>query len=260
MRISSAVAVRPERSRQAEIAALWAEGSRDLRGAWPPEQTIGSVSHCPPNKTARRTAPGTSVRWPAASGLKRLIDVLGAGFGLVFLAPFLLLVALTIRLESPGPALFRQRRTGRGGVPFVIYKFRTMRCLEDGPHITQASRGDRRTTRLGALLRRSSIDELPQLINVLKGDMSLVGPRPHALAHDQLYAAAIDNYEARFLARPGISGLAQVSGLRGATPSVECMAARVALDLEYIQRWSIILDVRILVQTLLMGPFDPAAF
>jgi putative colanic acid biosynthesis UDP-glucose lipid carrier transferase len=197
---------------------------------------------------------------PASSKLKRLIDLVGAGLGLVFLAPFLLLVVLIVRLESPGPALFRQQRTGRAGVPFVIYKFRTMRCLEDGPEILQARQGDRRLTRFGLFFRRSSIDELPQLLNVLKGDMSLVGPRPHALAHDEFYCAAIENYDARFLARPGISGLAQVSGLRGATPHVEWMAARVALDLEYIRHWSLGLDIRILLQTLVAGPFDPAAF
>jgi putative colanic acid biosynthesis UDP-glucose lipid carrier transferase len=197
---------------------------------------------------------------PASSKLKRLVDVVGAGFGLVFLAPFLLLLVLVIRLESPGPALFRQRRKGRGGVPFVIYKFRTLRCLEDGPEIVQVEQDDRRLTRLGGFLRRSSIDELPQLLNVLKGNMSLVGPRPHALAHDEFYGAAIENYDARFLARPGISGLAQVSGLRGATPNIEWMAARVALDLEYIRHWSLGLDIRILLQTLVAGPFDPAAF
>jgi putative colanic acid biosysnthesis UDP-glucose lipid carrier transferase len=203
---------------------------------------------------------GTEPCLPAGSRFKRLIDVAGASFGLVFLAPFLLLVALLIRLESPGPALFRQRRKGRGGVPFAIYKFRTMRCLEDGPEIRQAERGDHRTTWLGAFLRRSSIDELPQLLNVLKGDMSLVGPRPHALAHDEFYGAAIENYDARFLARPGISGLAQVSGLRGPTPNIEWMAARVALDLKYIRNWSVGLDLRILLQTFVVGPFDPAAF
>jgi putative colanic acid biosynthesis UDP-glucose lipid carrier transferase len=197
---------------------------------------------------------------PASSGFKRSIDVVGAGFGLLFLAPFLLLVVLLIRLESPGPALFRQRRKGRGGVPFVIYKFRTMRCLEDGPEIRQAERGDDRATRFGLFLRRSSIDELPQLLNVLKGEMSLVGPRPHALAHDEFYGAVLEDYDARFLARPGISGLAQVSGLRGATPHIEWMAARVALDLEYIGHWSLGLDLRILLRTFVAGPFDPAAF
>jgi putative colanic acid biosynthesis UDP-glucose lipid carrier transferase len=207
-----------------------------------------------------RESSGSAAPTPASSRLKRLIDVAGAGFGLVFLAPFLLLVALVIRLESPGPALFRQRRKGRGGVPFVIYKFRTMGCLEDGPDIQQAQERDCRATRFGAFLRRSSIDELPQLLNVLKGDMSLVGPRPHAVAHDEFYAGAVAGYETRFLTRPGISGLAQVSGLRGATPNVEMMAARIALDLEYIRRWSIGLDLRILWQTLLIGPFDPSAF
>src|SRR4051794_27512691 len=169
------------------------------------------------------------------SWLKRTIDILGSGFGLLFLSPFLIGIALMIRLESPGPALFCQRRTGYRGREFKIYKFRSMRVAEDGDVIKQASRGDDRITALGAFLRQSSIDELPQLINVLKGDMSLVGPRPHALAHDRYFGAAISEYEARFLVRPGITGLAQVQGHRGATPDVESMAKRVNKDLEYIR-------------------------
>ena len=193
--------------------------------------------------------------WP-----KRGLDILGAGVGLLFISPFLILIALMIRLESPGPALFCQRRTGYRGREFKIYKFRSMRVAEDGDVIKQASRGDDRITRLGAFLRQSSIDELPQLINVLKGDMSLVGPRPHAVAHDRYFGAAIAEYDSRFLVRPGITGLAQVLGHRGATPDVESMAKRVDKDLEYIRRWSIKLDVLILWRTVMLGPFDSAAY
>ena len=194
------------------------------------------------------------------SWIKRAIDILGSGFGLLFLSPFLIGIALMIRLESPGPALFCQRRTGYRGREFKIYKFRSMRVAEDGDVIKQATPGDSRITPLGAFLRRSSIDELPQLINVFKGDMSLVGPRPHALAHDRYYAQAIAVYEQRFLVRPGITGLAQVMGHRGATPDIESMEARIDKDLEYIRRWSTALDVQILWRTLMLGPFDSAAY
>ena len=195
-----------------------------------------------------------------SSALKRLIDILGAGWGLMFLAPFLIFVAVLIRLESRGPALFRQRRTGYGGRTFKIYKFRTMRVAEDGDQVRQAERSDDRTTLVGAFLRRSSIDELPQLINVIKGEMSLVGPRPHALAHDRYYGELIPTYRDRFLIRPGITGLAQVLGYRGATPEPSMMAARVEKDLQYVRRWSVRFDIEILFRTALLGPFDPAAF
>lgn len=194
------------------------------------------------------------------SKTKRLIDVLGSAAGLIFLLPLFVLVATLICLESRGGPIFRQRRTGYNGVPFVIYKFRTMSVQEDGDTIVQAVRGDERVTQLGSFLRRSSIDELPQLMNVLKGEMSLVGPRPHALAHDELYGAAIEHYNQRFMAKPGLTGLAQVSGLRGATADIGLMAARVTRDSEYIRHWSLWLDIRILVRTLWMGPFDPSAY
>jgi len=190
---------------------------------------------------------------------KRAVDVVGATMGLIVLGPFLLLVALLIRLESRGPAVFRQRRTGRDGVAFQIYKFRSMTVAEDGPIILQAAPRDSRLTRLGPFLRRSCIDELPQLLNVLKGEMSLVGPRPHAVAHDVFYAQVIPGYDSRFLVRPGIAGLAQVSGLRGATPTIETMAGRVALDQEYIAAWSMAVDLRMLTRAVLEGPFHPAA-
>ena len=191
---------------------------------------------------------------------KRTIDIVLAGGGLVVLSLFLVLVALLIRAESRAPILFRQRRTGYGGVPFVIYKFRTMHVVEDGDVIEHATRRDCRTTRIGRLLRRTSLDELPQLINVLKGEMSLVGPRPHALAHDRYYETVVDNYADRFLVKPGITGLAQISGCRGEITSTRCMAQRVDYDLSYIHRWSVWLDVWILLKTLVIGVFDPAAY
>jgi putative colanic acid biosynthesis UDP-glucose lipid carrier transferase len=194
------------------------------------------------------------------SWLKRLVDVLGATVGLIVLGPFLLLTALAIRLESRGPALFRQRRTGRGGETFWILKFRSMTVAEDGSHIVQAAPSDARLTRLGGFLRRSCIDELPQLLNVIAGQMSLVGPRPHAIWHDEQYAELIETYRDRFLVRPGIAGLAQVSGYRGATPTTNFMADRVALDREYIANWTLAEDIRILLRAVSEGPFHPAAF
>jgi len=196
----------------------------------------------------------------AGARLKRAFDIVGASMLLVLLAPFLLLIAAAVRAESPGPALFRQRRTGLDGVPFVICKFRTMTVLEDGDMVTQASRNDCRVTQIGALLRRSSIDELPNLLNVLMGQMSLIGPRPHALAHDRYWSAIIPEYQARWLAKPGITGLAQVEGWRGETPDIASMANRVAYDLEYIRNWSLGLDIAIAFRTLMLGPVDPAAF
>lgn len=194
------------------------------------------------------------------SKLKRLIDIVGSLFGLIFLLPLFVLVATLICLESRGGPIFRQRRTGYGGAPFVIYKFRTMSVMEDGEAVVQAVRGDSRVTAFGSFLRRSSIDELPQLFNVLKGEMSLVGPRPHAVAHDELYGKAIVGYNARFRAKPGLTGLAQVSGYRGGTEDIALMVARVSRDVEYIRHWSVWLDLKILVRTLWMGPFDPSAY
>ncbi|MGH6957988.1 MAG: sugar transferase, partial [Caulobacteraceae bacterium] len=199
----------------------------------------------------------------ASSSLaKRALDIIGALLGLLFLAPLLALTALLVRLESPGPALFRQWRTGKGGKPFRIYKFRTMRlgASDEPAAVVQASRGDCRVTRLGAFLRQSCFDELPQLLNVLKGEMSLVGPRPHAVAHDRYYDARIEDYGRRFLVRPGITGLAQVSGFRGETKRLEEMEGRIALDLEYARGWSFRLDLTILARTAFEGPFHPAAY
>jgi putative colanic acid biosynthesis UDP-glucose lipid carrier transferase len=183
---------------------------------------------------------------------KRSLDILFAAAGLLVVAPLLLLIAVLIRLNSPGPALFRQTRKGLNGVPFRIYKFRSMRVQEDGPIIHQATRNDTRVTRIGRWLRRTSLDELPQLINVLQGEMSLVGPRPHALAHDEYYAREIPAYTARFAVRPGITGWAQVNGARGETPRILDMERRVALDLAYIRNASVRAYLKILVRTVLV--------
>jgi lipopolysaccharide/colanic/teichoic acid biosynthesis glycosyltransferase len=191
--------------------------------------------------------------------LKRLVDIVGAGLLLLLLLPLFVLLGVLIRLESRGPALFRQRRSGLDGNIFVIYKFRTMTVVEDGDVVVQASRNDCRVTRLGRYLRRTSVDELPNLINVLLGQMSLVGPRPHALAHDRHWSKIIPDYNSRFLAKPGITGLAQVEGWRGETPTYESMARRIAFDLDYIRHWSIGLDLTIFLRTLALGPLDPAA-
>lgn len=185
------------------------------------------------------------------SGLRVSFDVAVAGLALVLLAPLLALIALLVRLDSPGPALFRQTRTGLNGRTFQIYKFRSMRVQENGAVVRQASRADARVTRLGAFLRKTSLDELPQLLNVLRGEMSLVGPRPHAVAHDTYYGSEIAAYERRFTVRPGITGWAQVNGSRGATPTIADMQHRVMLDLWYVEHHSFLLDLRILTATAL---------
>lgn len=188
---------------------------------------------------------------PVERFIKRAFDTLLASAAIVILSPLMLITALAVKLDSAGPVLFRQQRTGFDGQRFFIYKFRTMTVLEDGPDVVQAARGDARVTRIGSLLRRSSIDELPQLFNVVKGDMSLIGPRPHALAHDDRYRRLIATYAFRHHVKPGMSGWAQVNGLRGETARIEDMSQRVELDLWYINNWSLILDLRILLRTCL---------
>ena len=180
---------------------------------------------------------------------KRLVDLAVGGILLLAVLPLGLLIALLVRLDSPGPALFRQRRIGYGGRPFQIFKFRTMHVQEDGPQVVQARRRDPRVTRAGRVLRAASLDELPQLINVLAGDMSLVGPRPHAAAHDDYYGRHIRNYAYRRRVRPGITGWAQIHGARGATPNLADMQARVELDAWYVDHGSVALDLVILVLT-----------
>jgi Undecaprenyl-phosphate glucose phosphotransferase len=180
---------------------------------------------------------------------KRALDITGACLGLIMLSPLMLLMALLIKLESPGPVLFRQQRSGFNAKQFAILKFRTMTVMEEGDGVTQATRNDPRVTELGALLRASSIDELPQLFNVLRGDMSLVGPRPHAVAHDGYYGKLLCEYAFRHHVKPGITGWAQIHGCRGATARVGLMKNRLDHDLWYINNWNLGLDVLILLRT-----------
>lgn len=180
---------------------------------------------------------------------KRLTDVLLSLSILLLTSPLFALVALLVRLSSPGPVIFRQRRYGLDGREIIVYKFRTMTVTEDGSQIRQASKTDSRITRVGAVLRRLSLDELPQLINVLQGRMSLVGPRPHAVAHNEQYRKLIKGYMVRHKVLPGITGLAQVNGCRGETTKLEDMEARVRYDLDYLRHWSPMLDLKILFQT-----------
>ncbi len=192
--------------------------------------------------------------------VKRSFDLTVAGVALIMLSPWMLLCAVIIRMTSPGPALFRQRRYGLNGEEFAIYKFRTMDVMEDGEVIPQATEHDHRVTRFGAFLRKTSLDELPQLINVLQGTMSLVGPRPHPTAHNEHYRKLIRGYMLRHTVRPGVTGLAQVSGFRGETVNIEQMEGRVRYDLEYIRNWSLMLDVRIIVKTMLLLFGDRLAY
>lgn len=180
---------------------------------------------------------------------KRLTDVLLASVALVLALPLMLAIATAIRITSPGPVLFRQRRYGLNGEEITVYKFRTMQVTEDGGEVTQASRDDPRITATGQVLRKYSLDELPQLFNVLQGQMSLVGPRPHAVAHNEMYRKLINGYMVRHKVLPGMTGLAQVSGLRGETRSLEQMEARVRCDLDYLRNWSVALDLQILART-----------
>ncbi|WP_342733673.1 undecaprenyl-phosphate glucose phosphotransferase [Bradyrhizobium sp. B117] len=193
-------------------------------------------------------------RGPLSTGeqlSKRLVDVVGALTGLIFLTPVMILSAIAIKMDSSGPVFFRQRRNGFNAKQFSIFKFRTMTVMEDGAAVVQARRFDPRVTRVGRILRRTSIDEIPQLINVLRGEMSLVGPRPHALAHDDHYGDLLAEYAFRHHVKPGITGWAQVRGYRGETARVEQMKGRIDCDLWYINNWSLMLDLKILMLTCL---------
>jgi Undecaprenyl-phosphate glucose phosphotransferase len=181
--------------------------------------------------------------------VKRAMDILAAGLGLILFLPVMALTAIAMKLDGPGPIIFKQARKGFNGRQFVMFKFRSMSVQENGPVVVQAARDDPRVTAIGRLLRSASIDELPQLLNVLKGDMSLIGPRPHALAHDNYFENILSDYAFRHHVKPGITGWAQCNGARGATPSVEHISERVKLDLWYINNWSLWLDIQILIKT-----------
>jgi putative colanic acid biosysnthesis UDP-glucose lipid carrier transferase len=183
--------------------------------------------------------------------VKRLTDLCISLALLPPLLPVMAVIAVLVKLSSPGPLIFRQRRYGLDGREIMIYKFRTMTVTEDGAQIQQATRDDKRITPIGRFLRRYSLDELPQLVNVFQGTMSLVGPRPHAVAHNEEYRKLITGYMLRHKVRPGITGLAQINGCRGETAKLEQMQARVNYDLEYLRHWSLLLDMKILAHTLL---------
>ena len=182
--------------------------------------------------------------------VKNASDFILALVILILLLPFMLCIALAVKVTSPGPIIFKQRRYGLNGEEIVVYKFRSMTVAEDGPNVVQAKKNDQRFTKIGAFLRRTSLDELPQFINVLQGRMSIVGPRPHAVAHNELYRKLIKGYMLRHKAKPGITGWAQVNGWRGETEELDKMKGRIEHDLYYLQNWSIWLDLWIILRTI----------
>jgi putative colanic acid biosysnthesis UDP-glucose lipid carrier transferase len=182
--------------------------------------------------------------------IKRLSDIVIASVILILIAPLLVAIAIGVKLSSPGPVLFKQRRYGLDGRDITVYKFRSMTVCEDGDVIQQATKNDQRITPFGALIRRTSMDELPQFINVLQGRMSVVGPRPHAIAHNEMYRKLIKGYMVRHKVRPGITGLAQANGMRGETETLDKMKARIEYDLAYLRNWSLRLDLSIILRTI----------
>ncbi|OWQ93573.1 undecaprenyl-phosphate glucose phosphotransferase [Roseateles aquatilis] len=192
--------------------------------------------------------------------VKRVSDIMLASLILVLISPILLALAIGVKMSSPGPVIFRQRRNGLDGEEIIVYKFRSMRAMDNGTVVKQATKGDPRITPFGAFIRRTSLDELPQFVNVLQGRMSIVGPRPHAVAHNEEYRQLIKAYMVRHKVKPGITGWAQVNGLRGETDTVDKMKARVEYDLEYLRNWSLGLDLQIIVRTVRLMLFDRHAY
>jgi len=194
----------------------------------------------------------SDIRLPSTAELfKRIFDRITAFVALLFLSPLLIVITIAIKIDSKGPALFFQRRYGMDGREIVVWKFRTMTVQEDGSVVKQATRNDSRVTKLGKILRRYSLDELPQFFNVLQGRMSIVGPRPHAVSHNEEFRHKIDGYMMRHKIKPGITGWAQINGWRGETDTLEKMEQRVWFDLEYIRNWSVWLDAKIILLTIL---------
>ncbi|GAB4568527.1 MAG: undecaprenyl-phosphate glucose phosphotransferase [Rhizobacter sp.] len=192
--------------------------------------------------------------------VKRVSDVVLASIILLLISPLLLAIAIGVKMSSPGPVIFRQRRTGLDGEDITVYKFRSMTSQDNGPVVKQATKGDARITPFGAFIRRTSLDELPQFFNVLQGRMSIVGPRPHAIAHNEEYRRIVKAYMVRHKVKPGITGWAQVNGQRGETDTVAKMQARVEYDLEYLRNWSLGLDLQIIVRTIRLVFFDRNAY
>ncbi|MEJ1968155.1 MAG: exopolysaccharide biosynthesis polyprenyl glycosylphosphotransferase [Rhizomicrobium sp.] len=221
---------------------------RDAGIMWVASNDIAAAFRISPD-TVWRPANADAQPKLISPAVKRALDLAIAVPALVLLAPFLALIALIILLDSGGPVFFRQMRLGRDGKPFDIFKFRTMRVMENGDTVIQARHGDARITRSGIWLRRTSIDELPQLLNVIAGEMSIVGPRPHARAHDLFYSTVVENYDLRQAVKPGITGWAQINGHRGETPTFAAMQARVDHDIWYARHASLALDLKILART-----------
>ena len=192
--------------------------------------------------------------------VKRVSDVVLSALILLLISPVLLLVAIGVKISSPGPIIFKQKRNGLDGEEIIVYKFRSMRTLDNGAVVKQATKDDPRITPFGAFIRRTSLDELPQFVNVLQGRMSIVGPRPHAVAHNEEYRKLIKAYMVRHKVKPGITGWAQVNGLRGETDTIEKMKARVEYDLEYLRNWSLALDLQIILRTARLVIFDRHAY
>ena len=192
--------------------------------------------------------------------VKRAEDLVLASLILLFVSPLMALLAIGVKLSSPGPVIFKQRRYGLDGHEIIVYKFRTMTVCEDGPKVAQACQNDQRVTPLGRFMRRTSLDELPQFYNVLQGSMSIVGPRPHAVTHNEYYRRLIPGYMLRHKVRPGLTGLAQVNGWRGETETLEKMEKRIEFDLDYLRRWSLWLDLKIILLTIIRGWRDSHAY
>lgn len=192
--------------------------------------------------------------------LKRVEDICVASAILALISPLLICIAIAIKLNSKGPVFFKQIRYGLNGKPILVYKFRSMSVMENGAKVTQAVKNDPRVTKVGAFLRRTSLDELPQFINVILGNMSVVGPRPHAAAHNEEYRKLITGYMLRHKVKPGITGLAQIRGWRGETDTLDKMEKRVECDLEYIRTWSLLLDLKIIFLTVFKGFINKAAY
>ncbi|EGS2093411.1 exopolysaccharide biosynthesis polyprenyl glycosylphosphotransferase, partial [Escherichia coli] len=175
-------------------------------------------------------------------------------------SPILILIALSVKLTSKGPVIFRQIRYGMDGKPIKVYKFRSMNVMENDENVKQATKNDTRVTKVGAFLRKTSLDELPQFFNVITGQMSIVGPRPHAVAHNELYRDLIEGYMLRHKVKPGITGWAQINGWRGETDTLDKMKMRVEYDLAYIREWSIWLDIKIIFLTVFKGFVNKSAY
>ncbi|HIF9382898.1 TPA: undecaprenyl-phosphate glucose phosphotransferase [Photobacterium damselae] len=192
--------------------------------------------------------------------IKRIEDIIIGGFITLMISPVLIAVAIGVKLSSPGPILFKQDRYGLGGKCIKVWKFRSMKVMENDAVVTQATKNDPRVTKFGAFIRRTSLDELPQFFNVLQGSMSIVGPRPHAVAHNEEYRVLVDNYMIRHKVKPGITGLAQVNGFRGETDTLDKMEMRVHYDIRYIQSWSLFLDLKIIFMTVFKGFVGETAY